>query len=166
MMANKVKTPDKVLQCVGEHGRRRARLVLTNGCFDVLHVGHIRYLKAARGLGDSLVVGLNTDESVRALKGPRRPIFSQDERAEILAALACVDFVVLFDDNTAERLVSLLRPDVYVKGADYAPGSGNDLPEAAIVHAYGGRVELLPLVEARSTTAIIENILGERRTAA
>lgn len=166
MSANKVRTLDEILESVGDYGSRRLRVVLTNGCFDVLHVGHIRYLEATRSLGDSLVVGLNSDASVRLLKGPRRPIFSQDERAEMLAALACVDFVALFDENTAERLVSLLQPDIYVKGADYAPESGKELPEAEIVRAYGGRVELIPLVEDRSTTAIIERILSEKEAAA
>lgn len=165
-MTYKIKTPDEVLHCLGERGQRRVRLVLTNGCFDLLHVGHVRHLKAARNLGGSLAVGLNSDASVRALKGPPRPIFGQDERAELLAALACVDFVVLFEENTAERLVSLLRPDIYVKGSDYAPGAGNDLPEAAIVRAYGGQVTLIPIVQDLSTTAIIQRIAKERRAAA
>jgi rfaE bifunctional protein nucleotidyltransferase chain/domain len=91
------------------------------------------------------VVGLNSNAPVRLLKGPQRPIFSQEERAEMLAALGCVDFVVLFDENTAERLVSLLQPDIYVKGVDYAPESDRELPEAEIVRAYGGKVELVPL---------------------
>ena len=166
MSVEKVKTLDEISGRVGDYGSRRLRVVLTNGCFDVLHVGHVRYLEAARGLGDSLVIGLNTDASVRLLKGPQRPIFSQDERAEMLAALGCVNFVVLFDENTAERLVSLLQPDIYVKGADYAPESGKELSEAEIVRAYGGRVELIPLVENRSTTAIVERILSEKEVAA
>ncbi len=160
MGMEKTKSLDEVLQQVGPFGDRRLKVVLTNGCFDLLHPGHVRYLEAARGLGDCLVVGLNTDESVRSLKGRQRPIFPEDERAEMLAALECVDFVVLFGDETAERLVSLLRPDSYVKGADYAPDSGKPLPEAEAVRAYGGRVELIPLVEHQSSSAVVQRILA------
>src|SRR5881275_839903 len=95
------------------------KLVATNGCFDLLHVGHVRYLQAARALGDLLIVGLNSDASVRAYKGPGRPLVPQDERAELLAALRCVDYVVIFDEPTASALVSALQPDIYVKGGDY-----------------------------------------------
>ncbi|MBI4492442.1 MAG: D-glycero-beta-D-manno-heptose 1-phosphate adenylyltransferase [Chloroflexi bacterium] len=132
-----------------------AQVVLTNGCFDLLHVGHVRYLQQARALGDLLVVGVNTDESVRRLKGPGRPITPQDERAEVLAALACVGYVVLFAEPTAEALVAALRPEVYVKGGDYQEA---DLPEAAVVHGYGGRVEILPFVEGRSTSQLVLTI--------
>jgi rfaE bifunctional protein nucleotidyltransferase chain/domain len=129
------------------------RLVLTNGCFDLLHVGHVRYLQAARRLGDFLVVGVNADASVRQLKGPKRPLVPAAERAEIVAALGCVDAVVLFDTATAEPLVAALRPDVYVKGDDYTEAT---LPEARLVRAYGGTVALLPTVPGASTTALIE----------
>src|SRR5579875_2967565 len=128
------------------------RLVLTNGCFDLLHVGHVRYLQAARRLGDFLV-GVNADASVRALKGPTRPLVPAAERAEVVAALGCVDAVVIFDAATAEPLVSALRPEVYVKGADYTEAT---LPEARLVRAYGGTVALLPTVPGASTTALLE----------
>jgi D-beta-D-heptose 7-phosphate kinase/D-beta-D-heptose 1-phosphate adenosyltransferase len=134
--------------------------VFTNGCFDLLHVGHLRYLQAARALGARLVVGLNTDASVQRLKGPDRPILPQDERAELMAGLGCVDYVTLFDEPTADAVLSALKPQVYAKGGDYTPDS---LPEAATVKAYGGRIELLPFVPGRSTTSLIARILDTHR---
>jgi D-glycero-beta-D-manno-heptose 1-phosphate adenylyltransferase len=142
------------------------RIVLTNGCFDLIHIGHIRSLKAARSLGDLLVVGVNSDASVRQLKGPDRPLVPDAERAEVMAALEPVDFVTIFAEPTAERLVSLVRPDCYVKGADYSTaGDGADttiderrLPETSAVRAGGGRVVLLPLAPGRSTTELVRRI--------
>jgi D-glycero-beta-D-manno-heptose 1-phosphate adenylyltransferase len=137
------------------------RIVLTNGCFDLIHVGHVRSLRAARALGDVLVVGLNSDASVRAIKGPDRPLVPESDRAEVIASLEPVDYVVLFDEPTAERLASTVRPAVYAKGGDYAAGAGIDesrLPEARVVAQLGGRTELIPLVAGRSTTAIVEKI--------
>ena len=132
-------------------------LVLTNGHFDLLHVGHVRCLQQAKRLGDVLVVGLNSDASTRALKGAGRPLVPQEERAEVLAALECVDFVVIFEERTAERLVAALKPEVYVKGGDWTL---ENLPEAKAVAECGGRVEILPQVPGRSTTEIIKTILG------
>lgn len=143
-------------------------VIFTNGCFDLLHLGHVRYLQEARALGDLLVVGLNSDDSARALKGPNRPLVPQDERAELLAALACVDYVTIFEELTAVALVETLRPDVYVKGGDYAtpgnamqPAAINEakLPEAAPVLAAGGHVRLIPYVHGHSTTELIERIV-------
>jgi len=137
------------------------RVVFTNGAFDLLHVGHVRYLQAARALGAVLIVGLNSDASVRAYKGPTRPLIAAAERAELLAALACVDYVTLFDEPTATRLVTALAPDIYVKGGDYqdAPGAaGKPLPEAAAVQAAGGAVHIIPFVPGRSTSGLIERI--------
>ncbi|MCI0498765.1 MAG: D-glycero-beta-D-manno-heptose 1-phosphate adenylyltransferase [Planctomycetales bacterium] len=131
-------------------------MVFTNGCFDILHVGHVRYLEAARSEGDLLVVGLNTDASVQAIKGPRRPIVNQDQRAEVLAALGCVDFVVLFDEPDPLRLIETLKPDVLVKGADW---SEENIIGAEVVKASGGRVVRIELVPAVSTTGIIGKIL-------
>lgn len=131
------------------------RIVFTNGCFDILHSGHVRYLKKARSYGDCLVLGLNSDASVRSFKGPERPINSQGDRAEVVDALECVDYVAIFDERTAEAIVGEVRPDVYVKGGDY---SIDTLPEAKIVMEYGGRVELVSLVEGRSTTNVIKKI--------
>ena len=138
------------------------RVVLTNGCFDLLHVGHVRGLRAARALGDVLVVGVNSDASVRALKGEGRPLVAQDERAELLAALEPVDYVVIFDEPTAERLAELVRPAVYAKGGDYAvAGAAFDpqrLPEAKVVAARGGETVLVPLVPGRSTSDLVARI--------
>lgn len=128
------------------------KIVTTNGCFDLLHVGHVRYLKAARELGDVLIVGLNSDASVRKLKGPERPINSEDDRAEILASLDCVDYVSIFDENTADEFLKLVKPNIYVKGGDYKP---RELPEAPTVEALGGEVRILQHVEGKSTTNII-----------
>jgi D-beta-D-heptose 7-phosphate kinase/D-beta-D-heptose 1-phosphate adenosyltransferase len=133
------------------------RVVFTNGCFDLLHVGHVTYLERARRHGHHLVVGLNTDDSVRRLKGPERPLIRQDDRARVLAALASVDRVVLFDEDTPLRLIEQLRPDVLVKGADY---SEDQVVGAEQVRSWGGRVVLVPLVEDRSTTGIIERMNG------
>ena len=130
-------------------------IVFTNGCFDILHAGHVRYLTAAESMGDFLVIGLNSDASVRRLKGEGRPIVSEEDRAEVLDALRAVDIVTIFDEPTAEELVRLVRPDVYVKGGDY---SLDTLPEAKIVQEAGGRVEFIPFVEGHSTTKVIERI--------
>ena len=136
------------------HGQR---IVFTNGCFDILHVGHVRYLGAARALGDCLVVGLNSDASVRRLKGPARPVNEEADRAEVLDALRAVDYVTIFDEPTAAELIEIIRPDVYVKGGDYTIAT---LPEAKIVRDYGGRVEFIDLVPERSTTRVIEKLRG------
>ena len=130
-------------------------IVFTNGCFDILHAGHVRYLTAAEAMGDFLVIGLNSDASVRRLKGEGRPIVSEADRAEVLDALRAVDIVTIFDEPTAEELVRLVRPHVYVKGGDY---SLDTLPEAKIVQAAGGRVEFIPFLEGHSTTGVIERI--------
>lgn len=142
------------------------RVVLTNGIFDLIHVGHVHYLQQARSLGDVLVVGLNSDGSTRQLKGPKRPLIPQAERAALLLELRSVDHVVIFEERTAERLVDLIRPDIYVKGGDYTlPTSssdvpqGKDLPEARIVLGYGGRVELIQYLPGHSTTELIERIV-------
>jgi len=133
-------------------------VVWTNGCFDLVHVGHIRSLTEARKLGDILVVGLNSDSSVRQLKGATRPIMPQQERAELLAALACVDAIVIFDELTPEVSLARLKPDIHCKGADYAPPHGKPVPEAKVVESYGGQIRFLPLIPDTSTSRIIERI--------
>ena len=131
------------------------RIVFTNGCFDILHAGHVRYLEEARALGDCLVLGLNTDASVRRLKGETRPVNTELDRAAVTGALAAVDYVVLFDEPTAETLIEKVRPAVYVKGGDY---TRETLPEAKVVEKCGGEVHFIDLVPGRSTTKIIEKI--------
>ena len=133
------------------------RIVFTNGCFDLLHVGHVRYLTAAKQLGDILVVGLNSDASVRQLKGPDRPINSESDRAEVLAALAVVDHVVIFHEMRVSRLVTILRPDIYVKGGDYSVDS-LDRGEVDALRSVGAEIRIVPLVPGRSTTRLIEAI--------
>ena len=142
-----------------EQARRDGRVVVwTNGTFDLLHPGHASSLQAARALGDVLVVGLNSDASVRGYKGPARPILTQGERAAMLAALECVDYVVVFDEPTPEAALARLKPDVHCKGAEYAPPHGRPVPERAVVEGYGGRIEYLPLVPGVSTTELLKRI--------
>jgi rfaE bifunctional protein nucleotidyltransferase chain/domain len=144
-------------QTAGERG------VFTNGCFDLLHLGHVRYLQEARALGDYLILALNGDSGVQLLKGPGRPLVPEDERAEILAAFTCIDYVTVFHEPTAGPLVALLQPAIYVKGGDYAglesdiPDT-NRLPEAKVVQEYGGAVCLIPYLPIHSTTELIEAI--------
>lgn len=132
-----------------------ARVVFTNGCFDILHAGHIAFLNQAKALGDVLVVGVNSDESVRRVKGPGRPVNALDDRLRVLAALSAVDHVVVFGDVTADRLLRELRPDVFVKGGDYAVA---DIPERPVAEELGARIEILPYVADRSTSGLIERI--------
>jgi rfaE bifunctional protein nucleotidyltransferase chain/domain len=144
----------KKLQALKGGGKK---IVFTNGCFDLLHIGHVRYLEAARAEGDVLVVGVNSDRSVRRIKQPGRPVVPDNERAEVLASLACVDFVTLFDEPDPLVTIRLLMPDVLVKGADWEEDAivGRD-----VVEAMGGRVVRIPLTEGASTSKIIEKILA------
>ena len=135
-------------------------VVCTNGVFDLLHYGHLRYLLEARALGDLLVVGLNSDASTRRYKGPARPLVPEHERAALLLALEPVDYVTIFDEPTAERLVDELRPEIYCKGGDYAGAGAKALPEAAVVERYGGRVELIHYLPGHSTSDLINLILS------
>lgn len=153
------------IQALGERLRREGkRVVFTNGHFDLLHIGHLRYLQAARALGDVLVVGINDDRVTARRKGPTRPIVPEAERAELVAGLACVDYVTIFHEETAEEVVRRLRPDVYVKGGDYAADADGEaadrqpLPEARTVRGYGGEVHIVPLIPGRSTTDIERRI--------
>jgi rfaE bifunctional protein nucleotidyltransferase chain/domain len=157
--SHKVATWDALLSVRRSCGDAGKTVVWTNGCFDLLHLGHIRNLEAARSLGDVLVVGVNSDKSVRQLKGSGRPIVPETERAQVIAALACVDYVMLFDELTPEAALARLRPDVHCKGADYAPPHGKPIPEAPIVTGYGGRIEFLPLLPALSTSDLVRRVL-------
>ncbi|MEI6286654.1 MAG: D-glycero-beta-D-manno-heptose 1-phosphate adenylyltransferase [Bacillota bacterium] len=130
-------------------------VVFSNGCFDILHAGHVRYLNAAKKYGDVMILGLNTDASVKSFKGDLRPVNSELDRAEVISGLEAIDFVVLFGERTASELIAELKPTVYVKGGDY---QGVDFPEKTLVESYGGRVEFISLVEGRSTSNIIEKM--------
>ncbi|AOY83235.1 MAG: adenylyltransferase/cytidyltransferase family protein [Moorea sp. SIO1F2] len=157
-------TADELQQLITHESERWRPLVFTNGCFDLLHIGHVRYLKIAKSLGSSLVVGLNSDQSVNRIKPsqpgyPPRPLVPEIQRAEILATLKPVDGVVIFAETTATRLIEALQPEVYVKGGDY---SLSTLPEAPIVQSYGGRIELVQVEFPTSTTQIINRILQAR----
>ncbi|MFN3306162.1 MAG: D-glycero-beta-D-manno-heptose 1-phosphate adenylyltransferase [Candidatus Kapaibacteriota bacterium] len=131
------------------------RIVFTNGCFDILHIGHIKYLKEAKTYGDKLIVGLNSDSSVRRLKGMQRPIVPENERAEVLDSLKPVDYVVIFEEDTPMELIKIVRPDVLVKGGDYTE---ENIVGANYVGTYGGRVVVIPYVAGRSTTSLIDKI--------
>jgi phosphoheptose isomerase len=138
--------------------KEKKTVAWTNGVFDVLHVGHLHQLRSAKAHGDVLVVGVNTDETVRAAKGADRPIFPLEERVEMLSAIDCVDYVHVFPEATPEEALKVLRPDAHVKGADYAPPNGKPIPEKALVEGYGGKIVFVPLVEGRSTTSTLERL--------
>jgi len=148
-----VVTAEKLVEILKDLKQKNKKIVTTNGCFDILHVGHVRYLKQAKNLGNVLIIGLNTDKSVKSIKGPKRPLNSENDRAEVLASLECVDYVVLFDEDTPDRLLDKIKPDIHAKGGDY---NIDTLPEANIIIKNGGKVVFVPLVEGKSTTALIE----------
>jgi rfaE bifunctional protein nucleotidyltransferase chain/domain len=151
-------SPNEAIQWVRDRRAQQHTIVFTNGVFDLLHPGHVRYLREARALGDALIVAVNSDRSARALeKGPGRPLNAAAERAEVLAALACVDAVVVFDEDTPLEIVRALQPDVLVKGTDWAPGT---IVGADIVEARGGRVERIRLAEGYSTSRLVAKIKG------
>lgn len=154
-MSGRILTRDELSRERADLRATGRRLVFTNGCFDILHVGHVRYLERARALGDALLVAINSDRSVRELKGAGRPIMSQQERAEILAALSAVDFVTVFDDASPRSLIAEVLPDVLVKGGDYRL---DEIQGREEVEAAGGRVVALPFVEGASTSSIIDRI--------
>ena len=149
---NKLISRTAAQQLCAEMKQNGNTVVFSNGCFDILHAGHVRYLNAAKKYGDVLIIGLNTDASVKSFKGDLRPINCERDRAEVVSGLASVDFVVLFGERTASELISELEPSIYVKGGDY---QGVDFPEKKLVEGYGGRVEFISLVEGRSTTSVI-----------
>ena len=153
-----MKGPSPLATLAAERKAWRAegrRVAFTNGCFDLLHSGHLALLEAARAEGDLLVVALNSDRSVRELKGPKRPVIGQQDRAAMLAALSCVDYVTIFDELTPESLIRQVRPDVLVKGGDYQP---SDVVGGQFVESYGGRVVICPLVPGVSTSQILKTV--------
>ncbi|MCX7984126.1 MAG: D-glycero-beta-D-manno-heptose 1-phosphate adenylyltransferase [Bacteroidetes bacterium] len=153
----KIVTREELLDIRKQLRREGKRVVFTNGCFDILHRGHVEYLQKARALGDVLVIGLNTDASVKRLKGPTRPIVPQDDRAAVLSALSAVDYVCYFDEDTPYELIKAIVPDVLVKGADWAI---EDVVGRDVVESAGGVVKTIEFVPHRSTTSIIERILN------
>lgn len=154
----KVVKIDELLNIVSKFKKQNKIAVTTNGCFDILHAGHVRYLNRAKEFGDVLILCLNSDKSVKKIKGPTRPINNENDRAEVITALNSVDYAVIFDEETPENILARIKPDVHVKGGDYTE---NTLPETKIIKEGGGRVEFVPLVEGRSTTNII-NKLSEK----
>lgn len=159
-MSGKIVSVEKMGALRKELASAGKTVVMTNGCFDLLHVGHLRCLKEAREQGDMLIVGLNDDRSTRRVKGRGQPFVPQEDRAELLAALECVDYVVMFSEPTAERLVRALKPDIYVKGGDYL---AEELPEAKVVAEYGGKIYLAPLTPGRSTSDLVSAIVAHYR---
>lgn len=157
---SKIKNREVLAEIIAGERAKGKRVVFTNGCFDLLHAGHVKYLQAARRLGDLLVLGLNSDASVRRLKGPKRPLIDEDERGHLMAALDCIDYVCLFEEDTPLELITALKPQILVKGGDYTP---EGVVGKEVVESYGGRVELIPFVDGKSTTNIIEKVL-ERYT--
>ena len=151
-MQQKIKSKAALVRAISKLRAGKKRIVFTNGCFDILHVGHVAYLKRARGLGDVLVVGLNSDSSVRAIKGKLRPINNEAARAIVLSALYFVDFVTIFAGTTPEKLIRIVKPDILVKGADWKP---EDIVGADFVRSYGGKVARIPFVKGYSTTSVI-----------
>ena len=157
---DKIVTLEDLAARLGKARKSGQTIVFTNGCFDIMHVGHVRYLGQARSQGDLLVVGLNSDSSVRAIKGDSRPIVGQDHRAELLASLACVDYVVPFEELDPLRLIQAIKPDVLVKGEDWAEDA---IVGAEEVKSRGGKVVRIPFVEETSTSGIIQTILKHHR---
>jgi D-glycero-beta-D-manno-heptose 1-phosphate adenylyltransferase len=159
MDETKILTLEALQPVIEKHRQNRKTISFANGCFDLLHVGHIRYLEGARRLGDILIVGLNSDNSVKKLKGPLRPLMPEDERAEILAAISYVDYIVIFDEPTVQRLLLQLRPDVHCKGTDYTLES---VPEREVVLSYGGKIAIVGDPKDHSTQDFIQKILKRR----
>ncbi|MBC7287808.1 MAG: D-glycero-beta-D-manno-heptose 1-phosphate adenylyltransferase [Armatimonadetes bacterium] len=153
---SKIVDAQRLSEIVQKARQAGKRIVFTNGVFDLLHVGHIRYLSYARTRGDMLIVAINSDDSTRRIKGPKRPIIPQNERAEMVAALGFVDWVVIFDEDTPDNIIRIVRPDVHIKGGDYRP---EELPEAGLVRALGGTVETGPHVNGKSTSITIARVI-------
>jgi rfaE bifunctional protein nucleotidyltransferase chain/domain len=156
-MSSKIIPRPQIAVLMKDLKKKRRKIVFTNGCFDLLHVGHVRYLKEARALGDCLIIGLNSDRSMRQIKDPARPLISEDQRAEVLAAMECVDYVVLFDEADPFKLIEEIKPDVLVKGADWTM---DKIIGADLVSSYGGKVHRIDLVPSISTSEIINRIIS------
>jgi D-beta-D-heptose 7-phosphate kinase/D-beta-D-heptose 1-phosphate adenosyltransferase len=162
-MKQKIRERKTLLRIIKDLKAKGKRIVFTNGCFDLLHIGHIRYLEEAKALGDVLVVGVNSDSSVRKLKGPKRPVLPEEERTEILSGLGCVDYITIFDERDPLKLITSLHPDVLVKGGDWTK---DQIVGSEVVERSGGEVVILPFVQGASTSNLINIILKkyEKRT--
>jgi rfaE bifunctional protein nucleotidyltransferase chain/domain len=156
-MKNKIISRPQIIGLIADLKKKGQKIIFTNGCFDLIHVGHIRYLQEARTFGSCLVIGLNSDQSIRRIKDPARPLILEEQRAEVLAALECVDYVVLFDEDDPFQLIKEVRPDVLVKGADW---SMDKIIGADLVSSYGGEVRRIELVPSISTSEIINRIIS------
>lgn len=152
---NRVLERKEAQELIDKLKKEGKKIVFTNGCFDILHVGHMKYLEEAKSFGDYLFVGVNSDESVRRLKGPTRPINNEQDRAELLAGLKSVDYTVVFTEDTPVELIEELKPSIHIKGGDYKK---EDLPETKVVESYGGEVYIVSLVEGKSTTNVVKKI--------
>lgn len=157
-MNSKFRTPEELAVLRGAWTQAGQTVVWTNGCFDLVHAGHVRSLRDAKALGDILIVGINSDRSIREIKGPQRPIVPEQDRAEVLAALEAVDYVTVFDEADPVAVLSLIRPDIHCKGEEYKDGA-RPLPERQTVESYGGKIHFLPLYPGRSTSDLIARIV-------
>lgn len=146
---------NQLITVIADYRKAGYKIVFTNGCFDILHAGHVSYLNRAKALGDILIIGVNSDNSIRRIKGETRPINSLEDRIQVLGGLACVDYLIAFNEDTPINLIRLVQPDIYVKGGDYTIET---LPEAPVIQQFGGVVKLLPFLENRSTTEIIKKL--------
>ena len=155
MINSKIKTLNEIIKIVEKLKKNNKKIITTNGVFDILHIGHIRYLQKAKGLGDILIVAVNSDASVKKIKGPKRPINSENDRAEALAALGCVDYAIIFGEVNPINILSIIKPDIHVKGGDYKI---NEIIEKEVVEKNNGKVILMKLEEGYSTTALIGRI--------
>jgi len=156
----KIMTPVALARRLSQHRKQGKRIAFTNGCFDILHAGHVSYLNKAQKKNRILIVGLNSDVSVKKIKGSPRPIVSQDQRALILASMACVDYITIFDEETPQKLISFLKPDILIKGADW---KGKRVAGSDVVESYGGRVEYINYVGGISSSKIIQKITRGKR---
>lgn len=156
-MKSKIVSLSDMARIINELKREGKKVVSTSGCFDIVHAGHVTYLEEAKTKGDILIVLLNSDSSVRRLKGDNRPIVNEEERTTVIAGLGCVDYVCLFDENTPCEMISKLQPDIFIKGGDY---KGKHIPEMDVMSLYGGKVEYVSMIDGCSSTNIIEKIKG------
>ena len=155
---SKTKNIEELKNIVDKLKGQNKKIITTNGVFDILHIGHIRYLQEAKKFGDILIIAVNSDSSTKQIKGTKRPLNNEDDRMEALAALQCVDYVVIFDQEDPKKILEEIRPDIHVKGGDYDPKNFKQMPEAEIINKYGGEVKIVSLFNRKSTTNVINKI--------